>query len=103
LFVKYRNQFIKVAINKIEWLSAENNYTTIHTQKRKYIIRNSLTNILEIINKKEFLRVYCSYAVNAIKIDVIERTKLIISDQEVPIGRSFQQEIISQIKVLTGE
>jgi len=103
LFVKYRNQFIKVAIHKIEWLSAENNYTTIHTQNRKYIIRNSLTNVLEIINKKEFLRVHRSYAVNVSKIDVIERTKLIIDEQEIPIGRSYQQEIISQIKILTGE
>ncbi len=103
LFVKHRNQLTKITIDEIEWLSTDNNYTNIYTQKRKYIIRNSLTNVIEIINRKEFLRTHRSYAVNATKIDVIERSKLIISNQEIPIGRSYQQEIMSQIRILVGE
>lgn len=103
LFVKYKSQLIKLSVQDINWLSADNNYTVIHTDKRKYTVRNSLTNVLTIIERKEFLRVHRSYAVNARKIDVIEKNVLFIEGEKIPVGRSFQKGILSQVKIIVGE
>lgn len=103
LFVKYRNQIIKLSIQKIKWLSADNNYTVIYTEEQKYIIRNSLTNVIEIINRKEFLRVHRSYAINVFKIDSIQNNKILIGKEQISVGRSYQHDIIAKINILLGE
>ena len=51
----------------------------------------------EVLPSSRFVRVQKSYIVNLEKIDTIERQRIFIGDNSIPIGESFAQNFFSII------
>jgi two-component system, response regulator PdtaR len=94
VFIKQGYQFVKVALNDILILEADDIYTTFITTEKKYAFRMSLTNVLEKLNFARMSRVHRSFAVNTNHISSFNDFELVIGNHTVPIGKSYKTDFM---------
>lgn len=101
-FIKYEGHLHRIDLANVLYLKSESNYTYIVTTKRKYILKKSLTKMLELISSNKIFQIHRAYAVHLCMISSInfkERT-LCIRDEILPIGRKYKRQLHQRIKIL---
>jgi two-component system, response regulator PdtaR len=96
IFVKQNYQFVKFKLNEILYLEADNIYTTIVTPLKKYVIRQTIGNVLERLPLKQLVRIHRSFVVNVSKIESFNEHEVIIEGRELPLSRTFKDEFMKQ-------
>jgi DNA-binding LytR/AlgR family response regulator len=76
------------------YIEADNNYTSIITTDKKFLLRLSLNQLLDKINYKALVRVHRSYAVNINAIQSFNEQEVEINQQHLPIGRNYKEEFL---------
>ncbi len=99
LFIKERNKLISITLSDVYFLEALENYTQIYVHDKKWIVNSYLKDI-ESKLPSEFLRVHRSYIINLNKIQKIEDNFITIETNNIPIGRSFKNELLKKIKII---
>lgn len=94
IFIKQNYQFVKFPMNDILFLEAESIYTNIVTQNKKYVIRQTITPVLERLPIKHLVRVHRSFAVNINRIDSFNEHKITLGNYQVPLSRTFRDEFM---------
>lgn len=74
IVIKSTGRIIFLSVNEIDWIEADDYYVNIHTAERKYLLRETMNNLENSLNPKQFQRIHRSLIVN------IERIKEIQSD-----------------------
>jgi DNA-binding LytR/AlgR family response regulator len=92
-FVKKGHDLIKIVFDEILYIKAEDNYTTIKTQKQQILASVNLKNIVEKLPKGQFLRVHKSYLVNMKMVSKITHRFVYTDGIEIPIGRNYYAEL----------
>ncbi len=102
LFVKGKVGFVKLPIKEVIYLSSDKNYLEIVSSKGKFVIRHALSDMLEELAGKPFIRVHKSFVVNAEHISQIKYDEIEMSNgQSVPIGRAYKEQLLNKIKILS--
>jgi len=100
LFVKQKEYFIKVNLDEIIYLQADEHYTHILVQDRKMTVKQGLGELAVRLNKF-FIRVHKSYIVNLQKVRAVGTNDILLSnDQEIPIGRAFRKDLLEKINLV---
>jgi DNA-binding LytR/AlgR family response regulator len=94
IFVKNNYAFVKLKLNELLYIEADNNYTSIITTDKKFLLRLSLNQLLEKINYKALVRIHRSYAVNINAIQSFNEQEIEINQQHLPIGRNYKEEFL---------
>ncbi|MBD2705065.1 response regulator [Spirosoma sp. BT702] len=92
LFIKQNNQFVKIGLSDLLYLEADNIYTNLFTSSRKYVLRLTLSAVLERIKQPELVRIHRSYAVNINKVESFNETEVKIGQQLIALSRSHKDE-----------
>ncbi len=102
LLIKDRGNYHNLSIDEIIWIQSEGNYITLHTSSKKYVVKQSLKKILELLEDDRFVKIQKSYVVRTDLIDFIDsQNDLVhIGSLHVPIGRSFKENLFSRFKIL---
>jgi two-component system, response regulator PdtaR len=94
IFVKNNYAFVKLKLSDLLYIEADNNYTSIITTEKKFLLRLSLNQLLEKINYRALVRIHRSYAVNINAINSFNEQEIEISQQHLPIGRNYKEEFL---------
>lgn len=94
IFIKQNYQFVKFPMSDVLFLEAESIYTNIVTQNKKYVIRQTITHVLDRLPIKQLVRVHRSFAVNISKIESFNEHKITIGNYQVPLSRTFKDEFM---------
>lgn len=94
IFVKNNYSFVKLKLNDLLFIEADNNYTSLVTTEKKFLIRLSLGQLLEKINYRQLVRIHRSYAVNINAIQSFSDQEVQINQQQLPIGRNYKDEFM---------
>lgn len=99
LFAKKGDVHHRIDIDDILYLKAEEQYTVIFLSQNKYLVKGSLKNWIEKIDKF-LLRVHGSYAINKSRITSVRMSEniILVDDHKIPIGRSYKTELIVMLK-----
>ena len=62
--VKLGNRTILLESENIKYICASGSYAEIYTDENKYLLRESLNNLIELLGKKNFIRIHRSAIVN---------------------------------------
>jgi len=103
LFIRADYSLIKININDIIYLEGLNDYVKFHLENQKPIIaRMTLKMLVDRLPSAEFVRAHRSYIVPIKKIIYIRNRIIHISendkDIEIPIGKSYEDEVLSVCK-----
>ncbi len=102
LFIRHKNQLVKVLLSDILYTEADRNYCKIHTEKQTYLLSVPLRNIASQLPSGSFIRVHRSYVVNLQKIDAISEYHeyLSIQSHQIPIARRAKEEVVKRLKMI---
>ncbi|GGK69399.1 LytR/AlgR family response regulator transcription factor [Rufibacter glacialis] len=98
IFVKADYKTLRVNLRDILFIEGLKDYVIIHTLTRKIITLLSMNKIMEKLPEQEFTRVHKSYIVALSHIESIEKGRIKIKDQEVPIGDSYRDHFMRGVE-----
>jgi DNA-binding LytR/AlgR family response regulator len=97
IFIRVKGQLLKISVSEINWLEALDNYTTIHTNAKRYTVKLFLKDVLLQLSPEMFVRIHRSFAVAVNQITSIEDDTIYIGSQALPVGRHYKSELMKQI------
>jgi len=80
----------KVNLSEIMYLEAMKDYTRIQLKDKQYLVLTTLTELLERLPQKRFVRIHRSYAVQADKVSVVRGNKVFLAGCELPVGKLYR-------------
>ena len=83
--------------DQIDYLESARNYVVVHADEREYLVRNTMSALLDKLADGDFVRSHRSFAVNLAKVDELRssesgNTIRLAGGQEIPLSRSYREE-----------
>jgi two-component system LytT family response regulator len=100
LFVKVNNRLMRLNFDEVLYIEAMSTYSVLVTAKQKFIVHYTLKSIMERLPFAHFRRVHRSYIINTRLIDSIEDNMLMLAGYEVPLAKSYQDELLQSLRSL---
>ena len=88
----------KVAIQDILYIKSDHVYVEVCLKERTLLVRNSLKNLLKELPKNLFFQVHRSYAVSIDHIVSFGAGIVFLSNVEIPVSRTYQQDLLKRLK-----
>jgi DNA-binding LytR/AlgR family response regulator len=98
IFVKTENRLEKVMFDEILYIEGMRDYRRIHTVKKKIMTLQNFGEFEQLVPSTLLCRVHKSYMVSLNKIESIERSRIKISDQMIPISETYKDAFFQLIK-----
>jgi len=94
IFIKEGTQFHKVNFDDILYLESDHVYVHVHTINKKYLVRTSLQQYLEGLDRKVFVRIHRGYVANLQKIDSVTLTHAAIGNKILPVSKKYRDALL---------
>lgn len=98
IFVKSEYRVLRINFAEILFLEGLGDYVAIHTTKGKILTLENMKHFEAVLPTQLFMRVHKSYIIAFAKIDFIERNRVVIKDQRIPVSDSYKQPFWKRIK-----
>ncbi|MDR6561077.1 MULTISPECIES: LytTR family DNA-binding domain-containing protein [Arcicella] len=93
IFIKTGYEEEKVFFDDILYIEAEGNYLTFMLKNGKLLSRQTMSDILQVLPEKLFVRIHRSYIIAYSKVEKIARQTVSIQGIEIPIGASYEDNL----------
>jgi DNA-binding LytR/AlgR family response regulator len=90
IIIKQGYDKFKIPVRDIVYLEAMRDYTRITTVTKQYLVLTTLNGILNKLPGDIFVRIHRSYVVNRKKVDAIQKNKITIQSQVLPVGKLYK-------------
>ena len=100
IFLKVGHRIQKVATRDILFVEGMKDYLRIHTTEEKIMTLLSFAKLEELLPSLDFARVHRSFLVAIDKIDHIEKNRIQIADQLIPISDTYAEAFYKMLKGL---
>lgn len=97
LFVKTENRLEKVTLSDIVYIEGMRDYRRIHTTHKRIMTLQNFKDLEKTIPSNIICRVHKSYMVSLAKIEAIERSRIKIADQNIPISETYRELFFQMI------
>lgn len=99
LIVKSGGRIFFIQTEKIDWIEAADNYVTVHTGEKEYLVRDTMSNMEKKLSPEKFIRVHRSSIVNIEQIKEIqpwfnhEYKILLKDDTKLTLSRKYRENL----------
>lgn len=97
IFIKAGFRIQKIEVRDILFIEGMKDYLRIHTSKEKIMTLMSFARLEELLPETKFTRVHRSYMVALGKIDHIEKNRIRIGDQHIPISETYADSFYKKL------
>jgi DNA-binding LytR/AlgR family response regulator len=97
IFVKTEYKIIKLSLSSILYIEGLKDYVSIYTTEERILTLQTMKKMEELLPSNRFVRVHKSYIVSLEKINSIERQRIFIVRNTIPIGESYYKDFIRLI------
>jgi DNA-binding LytR/AlgR family response regulator len=97
IFIKTEYRIQKVDLAAILYIEALRDYIAVHTSKEKILSLDSMKNMEELLPPSRFIRIHKSYIINREQINFIERGRVNIGKEYLPIGETYRQKLMEKL------
>ncbi len=98
IFLKVGHRIRKVAICDILFVEGMKDYLRIHTREEKIMTLLNFARLEELLSPQDFARVHRSFLVAINKIDHIEKNRIQIADQIIPVSDTYAEAFYKMLK-----
>lgn len=98
IFVKTEYRLEKIMLNEIVYIEGMRDYRRIHTVNKKLMTLQNFSEFEKLIPSRIVCRVHKSYMVALNKIVSIERNRIKIADQLIPISETYKEVFFQLIQ-----
>ncbi|WP_143962895.1 LytR/AlgR family response regulator transcription factor [Litoribacter populi] len=97
VFIKDSYDWVRVKLHEIRFIKSDSNLLFIHLENEVFSTRMTITEILEILPKDQYMRVHKSYIANLSAIVKIERHQVWIGKDCVPVASTYREMMESRL------
>ena len=97
IFVKTENRLEKINVSDILFIEGMRDYRRIHTINKRIMTLQNFSELVQIIPSNLVCRVHKSYMVGINKIESIERMRIKIANQIIPISETYKELFFKMI------
>lgn len=97
IFVKTENRLEKIMISEIIYIEGMRDYRRIHTTTKKVMTLQNFSEFERLIPASLVCRVHKSFMVAVSKIESIERSRIKIADQLIPVSDTYKDTFFQLI------
>lgn len=97
IFIKTENRLEKILIQDILYIEGMRDYRRIHTTTKRIMTLQSFKEFEQLLAPNLIYRVHKSYMVAIHKIDSIERSRIRIANQMIPISETYRAAFFQKI------
>jgi len=102
IFVKTEYRIQKIFISDILYIEGQKDYLKIVCSHDSIMTLLNFNTMLDMLPASNFIRVHKSYIVAMDKIESIERERIIIHKERIPIGDTYRTSFFAQIQARSG-
>ncbi len=95
ILIKTGTKKILLDYRKINYVQGLKDYTILHTDEKKYVVKGSVKALEGILPKDHFERVHKSFIVSISKIKIVHKSKIEFDNISIPIGRLYRDTVDS--------
>lgn len=99
IFVKTEFRIQRIDLDNILYIEGMKEYLRIVTNKGKIMTLMNFQSILEMLPSNNFTRVHRSFIVAINKIESIERNRIIIQKEYIPISETYKEEFKQKLNI----
>lgn len=100
VFIKSEYESLKVFADEIKYVESLRDYLKIHLSNGKYVLTlSNFKNLLEKLPEKTFMRVHNSYVVNIAFINSIQRNRILIDNNRIPISDTYKKAFFERVRI----
>lgn len=97
IFVKTENKLVKIDLSDILFIEGMRDYRRIHTTNKRIMTLQNFSELEQIIPSNIVCRVHKSYMVGINKIESIERMRIKVANQIIPISETYKELFFNMI------
>lgn len=99
IFIKTEYRLQKVNHIDILYIEGLRDYIAIHTRTAKILSLDSMKNMEELLPETQFIRIHKSYIINRQHIEFLERGRVVINKEYLPIGDTYREKFLRMLKI----
>ncbi|NRB60243.1 MAG: response regulator transcription factor [Winogradskyella sp.] len=100
IFIKSEYENLKVNLKDIKYIQGLKDYLKLHIEDSSPILTlMNFKQIQEKLPEEMFLRIHRSYIINVEKIESIQKNKVVLCNERIPIGESFKSIVYSRFGI----
>lgn len=100
IFIKQQEKMVKVPLDEIYYVSADRNYSHIHTSDKEHLVVMTLKELDQKLPSKSFCRIHRSYLVNTQHITELSPNHIMVANKLLPLSKSFREELLKKLNTL---
>lgn len=100
IFVRHKDQMVKLFLRDILYVEAERAYCHIKTEQTDYMLSIALGKLEDQLPPGDFLRVHRSYLVNLRQIDAVSDRHLVIGKRAIPVSKDKREVLMQRVKLV---
>ena len=97
IFVKTANRLEKIMLDDILFIEGMRDYRKIHTVNKKIMTLQTFADLEKELPATVICRVHKSWMVSVSKIESIEKDRITINRQEIPVSETYRQQFLQLI------
>ena len=97
IFVKTENRLEKIMLEDILFIEGMRDYRRIHTRKKRIMTLQNFSELEEMLPVHLVCRVHKSWMVALSKIEAVERSRIIIGKERIPISATYKDAFFNRI------
>lgn len=98
IFVKADYSSVKILLSDILYIEGLKDYVKIHTKEKRILTLITMKKIEEKLPSSNFIRVHRSFIVALDKIESIQRHRIIMNNNRIPVGDSYKTDFYKRIE-----
>jgi DNA-binding LytR/AlgR family response regulator len=99
LFIKTEYRLQKVTLSSIMYLEALGDYIAFHTTGGRILSLERMKNRSDLLPQKNFLRIHKSYIINIDHISYVERGRIVVNKEYLPVGETYKEAVWMKLKI----
>ncbi len=100
IFVRAEYRIQKIDLDSIFYIEALRDYIAFHMPAGKILSLESMKKMETVLPAATFIRIHKSYIINRNKIEFLDRGKVVINGQYLPVGETYRERFMAQIGII---
>lgn len=98
VYIRSDRKMVKVKLEDILYIESLKDYVSIHTHQERYLTKQRISYMEEKLPTDNFLRVHRSFLIAIDKITAFSSSTIELGETEVPVGRSYRDEVLERLE-----
>ncbi|MCF8272702.1 MAG: LytTR family DNA-binding domain-containing protein [Flavobacteriaceae bacterium] len=99
VFLYSDKKHVQVKLNDILFVEAAGNYCKVVLIENQILIREKISDVLEMLSPEKFIQIHKSYIVSKENIEAVEGNRIQIKGHQIPIGKLYKMKVLEFLKL----